>query len=491
MHNLGDMPSIVAIGLLVCVNGLIGYSLVIFGAPGFAVGAGISAVTAFIFFLYSYVTDRSLKSHLRDHRLAPGRAKMSNRAKKAREAHSMYASIDRLMCECSLLTTMGDKYEKVPDPDRLQFGDDLGGLHCNAVRSADELRRILRNAEYLDDLISDDILATIDLLKNAPPADGNGAVDTGRYREILDRLGPVQDRLERRLDLAAKRPAVAPSGLAVRLDRDTYPPGAAIRATVEAGGQLPNRKVTVTIFDEGLAVLDKKTETLPAQVMDRPAPSTIAVCMNTSPGKLAAGQEYIARATCGELHGEAAFAVEDIAPTVQAGVPTCTIGGNIAITVADPAAAAGSVGTGPSGTAGGQRLVVESPYDSIDAGSRLMVEDQSAGTFCVRVECAGARGCEGAEGAAVACGPNHLIRIRYESGAGEAWTAVLVEGPDIPSATDEGEPNPASTEGESGDDDGDGNGDGRHDMETERRGRKGNRVGSMQGGSKEARGRGQ
>lgn len=491
-----------AVGLLIFIDELINFFPDSHALQSFIMGLFITIAIVLILFAYSYKTDRILMSHLRRHRLVAGRAKRSRRASKSRETRSMCAGIDRLVRECSLLGRMGDKYDGVPDLDRPQFRDDLRALHCIASRPASDLRHLLGNADYLGDRTCDDILAAIDLLKNAPPVDDNGMVDTEQYQEILDRLGSVQGRLERRLDLVTERSAVAPGSLVVCLDRDTYSPGAAIRATVKAGERFPDRKVTVTIFDEGLGKLAKKTETVPVPVQGRPAPTTIAVCMNTSPGKLDAGQEYIVRATCGDLHGEAVFVVEDIAPTVQAGAPTCTIGDNIAITIVDPAAAVGDVETGPSGTAGGQRLVLESPYGWIDASPHLMVEDHSAGTFCVRVECAGVRGCEGVEGAAVACGPNHLIRIKYESRAGEAWTAVLVEGPDVPSATDTGDTDPASVEcggggdgpdrpAGGGDDNGDAGGDGdvRHDTETEQRGHKVGRAGRMPGGSEDGGGR--
>ena len=337
----------------------------------------------------------------------------------------------------------------------------------------------------------------------------DGTVDTAQYRAVSRPLGPALTRLERSLEPAAERPprragpVGEPGGLALRLGRNTYPPG----ALIEADGQFPHHEVTVAILDEGLATLEKTTEAVSVQEAEQNA----CVAVDVIPKRcLVAGRDYIARATSGDLYDEAVLAVENISPTVRADRTTCAIGDIIAVTVEDPAAGVGGGEKGPSGTARGQRLVVESPCDRSDA-CRLRAAGASTGTFLGRVRCVGACGAAtsgrrawawgaGAEDVDIACSPDQLIRIRYESGAGEARTAVLVEGTSTPSTTDPGEPDPAFAKDPVGGDgpgwsaggcDGEGNGDRRHDTETKRHCRKGNRAGRMLSGSKEARGLGQ
>lgn len=421
----------------------------------FIIVAGTALVVAItlILFFYSHKTDRTVESHLCDHRLSPGRTKMSRQAGKARETRSTCAAIGRLMRECTLLDRMSGKYEGVPDPYRPQFRDDLEALHCNAVGSASELRRMLGNVEYLDDRTCDNISAAIGLLKNKPPVDGNETVDTGRYREILDILCSVQDRLERRLDLASEQPDMEPGCLALCLDRDTYPPGAAIRATVKADGQFPGREVTVVILDEGFGTPAKRTVAASAPKPGRRATLVMSVipkkCLNV-------GQEYMARAECGGQADEAAFAVDNIAPTVQADGYTCMMGECIDITVVDPAAGAGVAGKGPAVATKEPRLVAESPRGRIDS-CRLEEAGDSPGIFRCRIRCVGAHtgtaapgsGCDvagagGKEDAAIACGPNQLVRIMYTRGNEEARTAVLVEGLGAPVPAAAGGPSPES-----------------------------------------------
>ena len=519
LRKLSALLLPVAVGLLIFAATLADHLPDSYGPMSAAMGTSISIALTLLDRFHSQRAERAIESQLRDRRLAPGRARMSRRAGKARAVRSAHAAIDRLMRESSLLTTMGDIYRKVPLPDRPQFQDDFGALHCNAAGSAGGLRRMVANAEHLDDRTRDDILAAIGPLGDAPPADdGKGTIDTTQYKAISELLRPVRDRLRSRLDLAAAQPAGTSGGLDLRLDRDAYPPGAPIRATVDAGGVFLDDKVAITILDEGLGEAAKKAEVVPAKAPGQLPPSALAVCVNTVPGGLDAGQEYIARAECGSLHGEAAFAVENVAPTMRADRPTCAVGGYMDITVEDPAAAAGAAGTGISGAAGGRRLVVESPYDRIDVASRLREEDRPAGIFRVRVGCAGARGCEDAENAAVACRPNQLIRIKYESPAGTAHAAVLVEGNGASStAGGPGGPSPGSgggsggtgrpvagESGSGGDDDNtatepprtpasccQGGGGDDDNTATEPRGRKGDEAGRMQGVPEGERGLGQ
>lgn len=492
------------------VQGLDGFGILL----TLAMEVPLAIAVILLVYWYTQYSDYAVRSRLGEIRLEAGRTKRPKQARKARATDAMRAGIERLIHYSSLLAEMGGRYARVPEPKRPQFREDLEALYRNAAVHASELERTLESVGCLDGRTRDDVLTAIDLLRGASPIDySTGMVDTAHYRAISRSLGPALTRLMRSLELATGRPprragrAGEPGGLALRLDRHTYPPGAPIRATVEADGQFPHHEVTVAILDEGLATLAETTEEAPVRELERNA----CVAVDVIPKRrLVAGRDYIARATSGDLYDEAVLAVENISPTVRADRTTCAIGDIIAVTVEDPAAGVGGGEKGPSGTARGQRLVVESPCDRSDA-CRLRAAGASTGTFLGRVRCVGACGAAtsgrrawawgaGAEDVDIACSPDQLIRIRYESGAGEARTAVLVEGTSTPSTTDLSEPDPAFAKDPGGGDgpgwsaggcDGEGNGDRRHDTETKRHCRKGNRAGRMLSGSKEARGLGQ
>ena len=421
-----------------------------------AMGVSITVAITLIYFLYSKETDQAIESHLRGHRLVPGRDKRSRRAQEARAARSVCVAICSLLRDCSMLTGLGDRSKGVLAPDWLWFRADLVALHAAAARSAHTLAAALWNAYHLGGGIRDDIIAAIDRLEvTVSIDDGKRTVDTTQYQEISGSLNHVLARLGRRLDLAMSQPprrpgsVGTPDGLAVCLDRDTYPPGAAIRVTIESCGQFPCSEVTVVILDEGLAEVDKRDKRTPVRAPGQTAPDICAVSVIMSPEGLSAGQEYTAHAACGDLSGVAAFAVENVAPTVRADRQACAAGDDIAITVEDPAACAGGAGEEFAGDGKGPRLAVESPDDRIDA---CRLEEAGAGTFLGRVRCVDARAAGGSDRGdvpgggrtecdSIACGPNQLIRIRYERGDEEAWTAVLVEEPDA------GVPDPAYVAG--------------------------------------------
>lgn len=425
-----------------------------------AMGSAITAAITLIFFSHSKKTDQTVESHMRGHSLVPGRNQRARRARKVRATRSVCAGICSLMCYCSMLTRLGDRSKEVLAPDWLWFRADLLALHAAAARSAHVLAAALRDADHLGGVTRDNILAAIDRLEvTVPIDDGKRTVDTTQHREILESLDPVLTRLGLRLDLDMSRPPRRPrpagtSGvLAVRLDRDTYPPGATIRAIVEADGKFPGKDVTVTIHDEGLDEPAKKTEAVPVPPSGWPAPTILAVSTSMSPGALNAGQECVARAACGDLYGEATFAVENVAPTVRADRQTCAAGGDIAITVEDPAACAGGAGQEFAGDEKRPRLTVESPFER---NKRCRLEEAGASTFLGRIWCIGGSAAGGSDRGAmpragigggrtesdsIACGLNQLIRIRYERGDEEAWTAVLVEEPDV------GVPDPAYAAG--------------------------------------------
>lgn len=475
-----------AIGLLIAAAVLLGRYPVLDPAI-IAAEVCIAFAAALLLFLYSWESNQTIESHLRDHRFASGRGKRSRHARRARAVRALCACTCPLVNDCIVLARMGSRSAAVPAPDWPQFLGDLEALHRSATRASRELERTLGDADYPDDPTCDDLLAAIDHLEDVPSIDyDKRTVDIRQYQAALGLLGPALALLRRRLALVMLRPLGrplppgAPGRLALRLDRDTYPPGAAIRAVVEADGQFPDASVTVTIYDEGLGEMDTRTEMVPAPTSGWLAPHPLAMSMDLGPGGLDTGQEYTARAECGGLHAEATFAVVNIAPTVQADRHTCTIGDNIAVTVADPAACTGGEGNGPTGTAELQRLVVESPRDRND-DCRLRAVGHSTGIFRGQIRCvavrpgaavsggsmrAVARGGSAEDGAAIACGPDQLMCIRYERGDKRAWTAVFVEGPGAPvAATAAGNPGRTHDAG-GGRGGGTGGGNGRHDTGT-------------------------
>ena len=465
-----------------------------------------------IYFVHWYTqnSDYARKSRQGEIRLEAKRIDRSKRAGEARAVRAMCASASSLADCCTILATMGSRSAEVPGQAWPRFRDDLGVLHCHAARLAGELRRMLEDAGCPDDRTRDDVLAVIDRLGNAAAVDdGERAVDVQRYRAALDLLGPALDRLRRRLARASARPRPAwpdkePRALVLSLDRYTCPPGAAIRARVEADGRFPSGWVAVSILDGSPGTPAKRTEVAPTPEPGRNAALDVTLIPRKN---LCAGRVYIVRAECSGQADEAALVVDNVAPAVRPGGLTCTVGNCIDIAVEDPAAATGGAARGPGWTAKGPQLVVESPHERTVVECSLGKDGASAGTFRCRVRCVATRdaaaaagssrsawaGREGAEDAYIACEPNQLVRIRYESTAGEAWTAVLVEGPD---AAEPGRPSDGGGGGggpglPSGKGCGGGDGGGRSDAGPEPCGREEGRAGRIRGGPEGDGGRGQ
>ena len=420
---------------------------------------------------------------------------------------------------CAILAMLGGRSREVGGAEWPQFRNEFVALHRDAVRAANAPKRMVAVADYLDDRTRDAFAEVAGQLEaTAPIDDGGRTVDIRPYQTALESLDPVLALLKRRLGPASAshlhrpRPAVASGVMALRLDCDTYPPGAAICAMVESDDLLPHHEVTVTILGEGLGRLAKETEVAPPWAPRRHAALPIIL----RPNGLEIGHEYTARAECGRLVATAAFAVDDVdpvaPPAVHARGPTCTAGGYMDIAVVDPAACAGGAGSEPAGAAKRPRLAID-PSGGRTRELRLEEARRSDGAFHWRVRCveadvggpvqrdvlgggrAGAGG-GGAEGPVITCKPGKLIRIKYESTAGESRTAVLVEGNGASSsaATGAGEPSPESNGGSGGTgrpaagEDGGREGDG--DAEPPPRGRKGDKAGRMQGAPEGERGRG-
>lgn len=421
------------------------------------IAAEVSIVIAIALILYSQEINPTSKSRLDEVHLALKRDEKSKRARKARATGAMCASIECLIYYCSLLAEMGGRYARVPKSKRPQFRDDFEALRNNVAAPASDLERMLDSVECPDDRTRGDILAAIDRLRDALPTDGEVTVDAAQYRAVSRSFGPVLTRLGRHLEPTTERPhrrpgtVGEPGGLALGLKRYTYPPGAPICMTVKAASPFPHRKIAVTILDEGFNELDKKTTDAIEQA-SKP-PSTLDIDMKPRKN-LDAGHEYIARVTCSDLYGEAVFVVDRVDPTVHTDRPVCTMGDYIGITAEDPAACAGGAGVEPAAEAAGKPcLTVKSPHGPVEC--RLEEAEHSPRTFCGRVRCVGVHagdsdrdaasdaGYNGTGGGevwadAIPCEPDQLIRIKYESAAEEAWTAVLVDGTDASVAAGSG-----------------------------------------------------
>ena len=474
-----------------------------------AMEVSLAILIIFLVYWYTQNSDYAVKSRQGEIRLEVKRIERSKRAGEARAVRAMCASASSLADCCTILATMGGRSAEVPGQAWPQFRDDLGVLHCNAARLAGELRRMLEDADCPDDRTRDDVLAVIDRLGDAAAVDdGERAVDVQRYRAALGLLGPALGRLRRRLARASARPRPTwpgkePRALVLSLDRYTCPPGTAIHATVEADGRFPSGRVAVSILDGSPGTPAKRVEVAPVPEPGRNAALDVTLIPRKN---LCAGRVYMVRAECGGQADEVALVVDNVAPAVRLGGLTCTVGNCIDIAVEDPAAATGGAARGPGWTAKGPQLVVESPHERTVVECSLGKDGASAGTFRCRVRCVATRdaaaaagssrsawaGREGAEDAYIACEPNQLVRIRYESTAGEAWTAVLVEGPNAaepgrPSDGGEGcDGGPGHTPGEGG-----GGGGGGHSAGPEPCGREEGRAGRIQGGPEGDGGRGQ
>ena len=329
LRKISALLSPAIAGLLIFAATLVGLLPESYGPASAAMGVSISIALKLLDYSNPHKADRAIESHLRDHRLAPGRAERSRRARNARATRALCAAIGRLMHYCSALTEMGSRSAEVPEADWPQFKADLLALHADVSKSARALTLALRDADHLDIATGDEILAAIDVLRGAAPVDdGKKAVDMRRYHSALNLLDPVLARLRRRLDLVVPRlPPLhgAPGGLRLSLDRDTYPPGATIRATVTVDGLFPDGEATVAVFDEGLGVLIEEVAEVPVRAPGRPAPRTLTI--DVSLEGLAVGQEYTARAACGGLADEVAFAVGSAAPAGSGGDPGRPPGG--------------------------------------------------------------------------------------------------------------------------------------------------------------------
>lgn len=415
----------------------------------FFMEVALATALGYIVFRYSQKSDRGLQSHLGEVKLMLQRSERARQIRKAHANKSLHAILDTILSSCRTLSKLGATHADASASESQRLKSDFSRLRHDIGASVERLGRELEHADYLDDRTYDDIAVVVNTLDTPVRTSGNeDTLDIEHYRAAIDLLPPLLLRLERRLDLGTgafslppPESASPPGRLEVRLDRDTYPPGAAIRATVTADGSFPSKKVTISILDDRLEVMATKTKKAPPP--DAPDACTLAEEIRAV--GTAAGGEYTVRAVCGGLVAEAVFVVEHIPPVIETDKSLYLMDADMLITVIDPAASTGGKKEGYVGDRKNSRLVIESPHGRLD-GYRLKETEPSSGTYQGVVACMGVRADgsprgvvldgkrvgktrgKGSEDGVIACGPGQLIQIRYESASGTDSTEVLVGG---------------------------------------------------------------
>ena len=440
-----------AIGLLVVAAALISDHPEFENQLILGIEIAIGIALALLPFSYSQKSERDHKSQQQEIYSMAKRNEELERVTNARAARILHDSVNSLLDNCNGLIEMADRDAGASRSEWRRFRTDFLARHGAAAWVASVLSQTLTKAIYLDRQTYDDIAAAVRQLDGGVSIDDRKkTIDTAPYRAASVLLGPLLPRLKRSLGPATVRlsstpgPAWAPAlpGLLhLHLDCDTYPPGATVRARVEADGQFSGEAVTITILDESLAERDKKIKVVPEQ---EPGCRAVLVTDMSTKG-LATGSTYTARAVCGGHVAEVAFAVDHIPPVVGIDKSPCMMGDDIVITVTDPVANTGRTRKKFMGDTKKSWLAIESPHGRID-GYRLKETGPSTGIFQGRVRCMGVRGDgtvrgdviggkyvdttggQGAEDGAIACGPNQTIRIRYASKSGVDTAAVIVRG---------------------------------------------------------------
>ena len=410
----------------------------------FFMEVALAIALGYIVFRYSQKSDRGLRSHLGEVKSMLQRSEKTRQIRKMHANKSLYTILNAMLRSCRTLSKLGATHADAPASESQQFKADFLRLRHDIGASVERLGHELEHADYLDDRTYDDIAAVVNTL-DAPvrPSGNEDTLDIEHYRAAIDLLPPLLLRLERRLGLdtgALPRPppesASQTGRLEVRLDRDTYPPGAAIRATVAADGSFPSKKVIISILDDRLEVMATKTK-------KTPSPGACILAEEIRAVGTAVGGEYTVRAVCGGLAAEAVFVVEHIPPVIQTDKSLYLTGEDMIITVIDPAASTGDKKEGYVGDGKNSRLVIESPHGRLD-GYRLKETKPSSGIYQGLVACMGVRADgssqgvvlgdkrvgktqgKGAEDGVIACGPGQLVQIRYESASGAVSDGVLV-----------------------------------------------------------------
>ena len=439
-----------------------------------AVGIGLFV------FQYSRHNDRLIKGHLDGVEVLLKRNEKAKRVRRIRASRALYSSMQDMADVCSKLVEAGDRLDSTHALQWESFKSQVGGMHSQIDEYLDKLGRHLESSDHLDSSTYDKILDMVNLWDAKIHIKYDEKVfDTGQYHAMLDMINRILPRLERHLELgdgvstAPFRPTDAISRsnlLAVTLDRNTYPPGATIHASLTATGKLPGRKVTVTVLDANLKVLVRKTATAPgypegpiallrSRLGSRNSGKTSgetgsggggALVMDMKPKGAATGGQYMVRAACGGLITEASFAIEPTLPEVRTNKSEFLMGEDIIVTVIDPAANKDGLKRNFAGASGQSRLVIDSPHGRIN-GYRLEETGDSTGVFQGRVRIIGVRNDGSVRGTeidgvhidksqgkgdgdgAIVCGPGQPVHIQYINKLGSGATTVLGIGvnPDV------------------------------------------------------------
>lgn len=448
---LGLLDALVLVAICVCTAAavLADHPMPLSDLDIFFMEAALAVALGFIVFRYSRQSDLRLQSHLSEVKSMLQRREKTKQIRKTHANKNLCTILTSILSSCHTLVELGDRHANVPASESQQPKSDFSRLHRTIEASVGRLGRELEHANYLEGRTYDDIAAAIaELDMSSRTTDSEKTLGTEQCQAAIELLGPVLHRLERRIDpgigahsLTTSESTSPPGRLVVRLGHDIYPPAATVRATVTSDGPFPSKKVTISVLDDGLEVLAKKTKKTPPP----DAPDAATLTEDIRPKGTAAGGEYMVRAVCGGLAAEAAFVVEQIPPAVQTDKSIYLMDSDIIVTVIDPAASTGGKKKGHVGNRKNSRLVIESPHGKIDRYS-LQETEPSSGIFQGLVRCMGVRvdgsprgtmlddkyadrtHGKGAEDGVIACGPGQPIQIRYTSESGTASSVVIAGG---------------------------------------------------------------
>lgn len=239
----------------------------------FLVEVGLAVGIGLFVFQYSRHSDRLIDRHVDEVGLLLKRNEKAKQMRRARASRALYSDMRDMADICSKLVETGGKPIDLTAPQWELFKSNVADLHSQVDEQLDRLGRNLEFSDHLDG-------STYDKIQDAANSwdakihvdEDEKVIDTTQYRVILDMINLVLPKLERHLGRGAGvlsapfRPAETISQsdrLMIALDRNAYPPGAAIHASLTATEQLPARKVTVTILDMDLKVLARKTAVAP------------------------------------------------------------------------------------------------------------------------------------------------------------------------------------------------------------------------------------
>ena len=414
---------------------------------------GLAIFLVFLVFRNSQRSDRAVEYQLSEVRSMLARSENSKRIRQITANRALRSDVNAIVGACSALIEMCGQTSGMRQSEWDQLKNNVMTLHAKIETTVDKMGHELADAEYLDDRTYDDIAAVVDQLgETSIFNDDEKTIDTDQYQHIRDMLDPLRARLDRRLDSGKDRLLEPPpeaeyplERLKIHLDRNVYPPNGTVRAKVVSGDPFPSKKIAITILDENLATLAKKTGKIPAASQDKSSENTFEVDIRLK--GVVVGGEYLARAICGGLSSEATFVVDQIPPGMETDKSIYAIDSDITITVIDLTADTNTRKKEYIGNTKKSRLLIESPHGKIDY-YRLEETGASTGVYQGTIRCMGVRSDgsvqgtmlgdtyvdktqgKGPEDGVIKCGPDQLVQIRYENEAGVVTTEVLVGGSD-------------------------------------------------------------